>query len=382
VAAHPIGGWLAVALIGTSPVMVSTVGLETFLAVAVLLGLLAAALNGRTALTGALCGLAVLTRPDLAVAAGVLALALLVPVNGGHRRRQRPATRLAVVVGIAALVALPWHVFSWFALGGFVPDTTWVRTADASGPTILVAVPTWLRLYPLTASASVLTVLGGLASAAWAVRCRRQPVAGVVLLLVGASWAYLLGLAAIKAQGAGWYYGPAVACSAVAVGLVAASSHTWVPRAGLMAVGALATTGVLATGLAPWTWSPLVVNFARTPQYAAIAQQLPELTGGAPVLGPGEVGALAFYGPVPVLDFLTERARTDERMRERAAGGVRATLLAWSSMHREPSAPIPARWALTFAGDGPSPVGRVVRTWPVDSPTRGRDTAILTQLTR
>ena len=45
------------------------------------------------------------------------------------------------------LVALPWHVWSWFNLGGAVPDTTWVRTGDRSGPTILPAVLAWLRTF-------------------------------------------------------------------------------------------------------------------------------------------------------------------------------------------------------------------------------------------
>ena len=381
---HPSAGWLAIAIIATSPVMVSTVGLETFLAVAVLLVLTLVALEGRTVLTGALCGLAVLTRPDLAIPAAVLALALFVRGTDDARPRsaRTVAAQLITLPVVAAAVALPWHVWSWFHLGGFVPDTTFVRTADASGPTILAAVPTWLALYPVAATASALPVALAVACAVWAVRRRREPRARVVLLLVAASWAYLLALAAIKAQGAGWYYGPAVACSATAVALTAGAGRAWLPRAGLGAVLATATTGVLAAGPAPWTWAPLVVNFARTEQYAAIAQDLPALTGGEPVLGPGEVGALAFYGTVPVLDFLTDPAITEQQMRERAGNGFRATLLAWSARHRPPATPIPARWRLTFAGDGSTPAsaGRVVRTWPIDSPTRGRDAVVLTEI--
>jgi len=39
---------------------------------------------------------------------------------------------------------------------------------------------------------------------------------------------------------------------------------------------------------------------------------------------------------------------------------------------------------LTFAGDGqtPAPIGRVARTWPIHSPTRGHGTVVLTELAR
>jgi hypothetical protein len=48
----PAGGWLAVAVIATSPVLSATIGLEAYLGAAVLLGLALAALGGRAVVTG------------------------------------------------------------------------------------------------------------------------------------------------------------------------------------------------------------------------------------------------------------------------------------------------------------------------------------------
>jgi hypothetical protein len=380
---HPTAGWLTIALLGTSPVLVSTVGLETYLAVAVLLGIAAAALGGRAVLTGILCGLAILARPDLAVPAAVLALCLVFASDraDGRRADGRRSVQLITVAVIAAAVALPWHVWSWFALGGVVPDTTWVRTGDRSGPTILAAVPGWVQLYPIAAIAAMLPVVAGLGCAIWAVRQVGQRWARAVLIFVGAGWLHLLALAAIEAQGAAWYYGPVVACSSLALAITAAAvAGRGLVLGGAGAVGALAAVGILAAGPVPWTWAPLVKNLGRTEQYAAIAHQLPTLTSGQPVLGPGEVGALAFYGSVPVLDLLTEPAQTDAVMRQRAAeGGIKATVMAWSTAHRRPAAPIPTRWQLTFGSTGSTPPGRVVRTWPIDTPVRGPDSVILTE---
>jgi hypothetical protein len=375
----PVGGWLAVVLVGTSPVLVSTVGLETYLAATVLLAIVAAALRGRVLLTGLLCGLAVLTRPDLAVPALVLALALgtvaVRPVGAGRR-----STDLAVVVLTAAVVALPWHVWSWFALGGAVPDTTWVRTGDRSGPTILPAVSAWGQAYPAATIAGVLPVLAALLCVVPAVLHRHRRWARTVLLLVAAGWAHLLALAAIEAQGAAWYYAPVVVCSSVAVAITAAVAGPRPAAVGAVAVGVAALVGALTTEPVPWTWAPLVSNYARTEQYAAIARQLPVLTGGQPVRGPGELGALAFYGSVPVLDVLSEPAETDRVMEHRrAAGGVRATLMGASSAHRRSAPPIPTRWVLSFGTSRVEPPGRVVRTWPVDTPVHGPGAVVLTE---
>lgn len=375
----PAGGWLAVAVIGTSPVLTATIGLEAYLGAAVLLGLALAALGGRVATTGVLCGLAVLTRPDLAVPAAVLALGLLAAPTARHRSPRRRLAALGAVVGLAALVALPWHVWSWFALGGAVPDTTWVRTGDDSGPTILPAVLAWLKVSPVATAASALPVVLALTAAVVAVRRPRPRRSVAVLLLVAAGWAHLLALEMIGAQGAGWYYGPVVACSAAALGLTVAAGGPALARVGVGVVALLAGAGVATSGALPWTSAPLVANMALTPQYAEVARQLPALTGGEPVAGPGELGALAYYAaPVATLDFLSEPARTDEVMRNRAAeGGLRAVLMRLNEVHRRTAPPIDTRWSLDFV-DPAAATGRVVRVWPVESPTGGRNTLVLT----
>jgi hypothetical protein len=118
---------------------------------------------------------------------------------------------------------------------------------------------------------------------------------------------------------------------------------------------------------------------ALTSQYAAVAHQLPALTGGEPVAGPGELGALAFYGaPVATLDFLSEPSRTDEVMRGRVAeDGLRAVLMRWNEVHRRTAPRISTRWSLDFV-DPAAATGRVVRVWQVESPLGGRGTLVLT----
>jgi hypothetical protein len=377
VGVSPAGGWLAVALIGTSPVLTATIGLEAYLGAAVLLGLALAALGGRVVVTGVLCGLAVLTRPDLAVPAAVLALGLLAAPTTPRRR----FGALAAVVGLAALVALPWHVWSWFHLGGAVPDTTWVRTDDPSGPTVLPAVVVaWLRAFPVATVASAVPVVLAVLAALVVARHPGRPKSVAVLLLVAAGWAHLVALELIGAQGAGWYYGPVVACSAAALGLaVAGPGRSVFALVGVGVVALLAAAGVVTSAALPWTSAPMVANLALTSEYAEIGRELPGLTGGAPVEGPGELGALAFYAaPVPILDFLSEPSRTDEVVDGRIAeGGLRADIIGLSEANRRSAPAISTPWSLEFV-DPAAATGRVVRVWQVQSPTGARSTLVLT----
>ena len=137
------------------------------------------------------------------------------------------------------------------ALGGALPDTTWVRTADTSGPEIFGAIPGWVQAYPLAGTSSVLLVLAGTACALWATLRDDQPWARTVIVFVGAGSIYLLVLALIRAQGADWYYGPTVACSSIAVGLAAASAGSVAARLGAVAVGVVALVGLIPRRACP-----------------------------------------------------------------------------------------------------------------------------------
>lgn len=99
-----------------------------------------------------LCGLAVPVRPDLAVPAAIVAL----PVACSTNRR---AARLVAVVALAGAVALPWHLFSWWRPGGFVPDTFALKTASASMYMASAPVGFYGTIYPVATSLTALPVL-------------------------------------------------------------------------------------------------------------------------------------------------------------------------------------------------------------------------------
>lgn len=360
---------LGVGLLVVNPLFASTVGMETYLGAAVLVGVARFAVDGRLVATGVLCGLAVLTRPDLAVPAGALVLGLLM-------RRPRA---VCVAAGVAALVALPWHVFSWFVLGGFIPDSFAIKTAPgqfgigdlgrtfATGPYFMAHI--WPRAFLLIA----FPVVAGLAAMVWwAVAWWRGALipAGRVALAFGAAGvahygAYVL----VVVPPYRWYYTPSVGllivCAAITAAVLAhrASSPVLV-TAGLL-IGLTAGTQLAVT--LPWDAPVMYRNWATARQYAAVGQGVGRLVPrGETVGGFGEIGTVAFFCDCDIIDPFTDRSKAMEIVREREAkaGPVMRALFAVNYAHLDEPPPTRIDHQLEYAqGEGPG--------WRTVGPGRG-----------
>ncbi|MEB3369613.1 hypothetical protein [Saccharopolyspora mangrovi] len=359
---HSAAPYVALTLLACSPLLASTVGLETYLGVAALTGVARYAVEGRVVGVAVLAGLALLTRLDLVVPAAMLIFGML------------PWRRWLSVAVIGAMVVAPWHLWSWFALGGAVPDTTWLKSNSGSSFTMVTSVGSfYTALWPVATVLTALPVLTGLMCGVWAL-IRRDRRARVVLVVLAAGWAHWVVMLLGEAYPQFWYFAPLVICSILATALTPYRS-TWLGATAMTVALVLATGSLAASFPVPWTMGYLTGNYARTAQYAAVAADLGRLTGGQPVASPGEVGALAFHASVPVVDYLTDPAVTQPLLEERynAAGPLKQTLLRWNWAHREVVPPAqPLRYRLVFPGPVPVP-GREVARWELlDSAERPR----------
>jgi hypothetical protein len=175
---------MAVCLLVVNPLLISTIGLETYLGIALIAAVGAAVLARRPLAVGAVCGLLVLTRADLAA----FALAALIVVVA----RSPAGTRLkhfAQVTCIAGVVALPWFAASWWWLGSAIPDTLLFKVSETwEGNSFAVGLWYYELGYPVAVALSVLPAAVGLISlAAWSaagVR-RRGGTAGVPVAVWG-----------------------------------------------------------------------------------------------------------------------------------------------------------------------------------------------------
>jgi hypothetical protein len=369
-----VGRWLlpgvAVGLLVVSPLFASTVGLETYLGVAVLVGVARFALDRRLVATGVLCGLAVLTRPDLAVPAGVLGLGLLL-LQAPQRLRA-----VGMITGVAALMVLPWYMLSWSVLGGFLPDTFAIKTAAAqfaagetfaTGPYFMARM--WTRAFLLIAFP---VVVGLVAMIGWGLAWWRGTLtaAGRAALAFGAAGvAHYGAYALVGVPPYHWYYTPSVGMLTVCAAIAAAvAAHRAFPPvlaiAGLL-IGLTAGTQLAVT--LPWDKPVIYGNWATSQGYAAVGQGVSRaVPRGETVGGFGEIGTVAFFCECDIIDPFTDRSKAMKIVREREAkaGPVMRALLAVNYAHLNEPPPTRIDHQLEYAeGEGPG--------WRTVGPGRG-----------
>lgn len=373
-AVSDVAPYLLLGLLVSSPLLVSTVGMETYLGAAVLIGVARYAVAARPVATGVLCGLAVLTRPDLVVPAGVLALGLLT----AHRRPRRVGQVAHPVAAAAVLVVLPWHLFAWVELGGAVPDTLAVKTHRLEITAVARGVLTSLAVDYIPTPATILTLatlavgaacaLGWLLAAFWS---RRWPgPAPVAVVFAVAGVAHLWALDLLGATAHAWYYGPALACAMTATALTATASRL-VLAVAVAAVAASIAVTFSAAGPAPWRTVPLQGNTATAEHYATVGQGLAAaLPPGTEVESNGEVGALAYFCRCALVDHLSDRALVVPYLDAQVAGAGPLGAAVWRAnySHREPPgpAPQPGFFLQTATVGVPLPPG--VASWTTGGP--------------
>jgi hypothetical protein len=350
----PTAPYLAVAVLGTSPLLVSTIGLETYMALA-LLALAVVALSERRAVAcGLLAGLLVLCRPDLV---GVAVLLLMLCGRG--------VLRAGVT---AAATYLPWAAFAWWHLGSLIPDT-WVFKYGGSG--FAEGLVVHFAHEPAAIALSLLPALAGaLAVPLW----WRHPAAR---LWAGGAVLHVVTLSALGTWIYHWYYGPAVGALAMLGALAVARTvarggvRCWSLASASLAVVVVSAGFLVGHGLVR-DRAPVSINWATEAQYRALAATLPE---GAVVQSPGEVGTLAYFCRCAVVDGLSDRGYLPgalDRLLPQMPAPVR-TALDLNYRHLDRRAPVRATWRVTPGFDSPGSVGpgfRLDGSWPDPSDPR------------
>jgi hypothetical protein len=316
-------GALGVGVVVVNPFLLSAIGLEVLLVPTLLIVLLATAVEGRPGWFGLAAGLTLLGRLDLIVF--VVAIAVATPVLRERWRRILVAT---------ALVAAPWFLFSWIALGSAIPDTLLIKTSQkavfdfwtfTTGPVLYAE-----RHHNVVPAAFAPALLGLFGLVAWlAVRAavrrevaRRLPPIGPAAALGVGGVAYYALLVLLGVPPYHWYYVPPLASLSMFFVVAAA---VWLRRArdevqlrpalpaALLALVALLTLANLARDVTqgvPWREPVISTNYATADAYARIGVELRKKVGGATVENLGEIGTLAYFCDCALVEQFSDRGYT------------------------------------------------------------------------
>ncbi|HSS68549.1 MAG TPA: hypothetical protein VLK34_08350, partial [Nocardioidaceae bacterium] len=196
--------WIALPLLVLNPIIASSTGLETAMTVTWLVWLLGVAARGSWRGFGWLAGVGIVLRPDLVIV--IVVVWLLHPAL----RRPSKLWSTAGTAWRAALLGLPWYIFSWFYFGSAIPDTLVIKRDQTWGR---FDVGLWRRydhLYPwaiasVTIAAAVgLLVLLALPASRWT---RWRPVALSVASCGIAGLTYFAAYTRLHVPPYFWYYG-------------------------------------------------------------------------------------------------------------------------------------------------------------------------------
>jgi hypothetical protein len=289
----------------SNPLLVSAVGMETCFLSMLLLSALTTFLKGRLVLTGMLLGLLILTRYEMALFAGILAMHFLVK----HRR-------IPFWLMPTAAVLLAWMAFAWLTFGNVIPQSALAKLAAAKHPFIVGAF-VWWRVYAAESAWYNLVLPLALLGCYAAVRSRKGGQANVFIL----AWSGIYFVAASLVAGSfPWYYGPLIPGLSILLvwggeiltelldlllGRLRCGEHlTRALHVSVLAVIALSLVGVQitlwATGKA--TDQGRMVD-ARYVTYREAADWLKRHADDGQTLATPEIGILGYYTEMQIIDL-------------------------------------------------------------------------------
>jgi hypothetical protein len=202
----PLVGWCGLLLYPTFPLLVSTLGSETLLALAFCLGTFACYARGKYSMAAVCAALAVLSRPD-----GILVAAILVVHFLVIRKCPIPWGSAGLLVAICA----PWVVYAWVTFGSPLPVTLDVKQHQGLMTISQRFLPGLMTIFtPYLRWSYLLEVILAFTGIVYLIRHARQWV-----ILPAWTLLYLIAYSALGVSRYFWYYAPLVPGLIILVGL-------------------------------------------------------------------------------------------------------------------------------------------------------------------
>jgi hypothetical protein len=300
---EPLSGWTALTLYPTFGLLISTLGSETPLYLALCLGAIAFYVRQNYTKMAILLALACLTRGDAAILGGVLAADWFIKNPPRSRNVIRTLPWSAIVVGAAIL--LTWALIATLYFGSPLPVTFAVKRAQGLMDISQKFAPGFLViLRPYTQSVYFWVEIGLLMIGVIYAFRRARPW----LLLAGWAVLYFLVYTALGVTRYFWYYAPLVPGMVGMIGLGLSAVQrvlfsSQVARRALSGVTILILAGLAISQVT------LLPKLRANPDprlipYRMVGEWLSQNTPPTATIGALEVGVIGYYAaPRPMVDF-------------------------------------------------------------------------------
>lgn len=282
------------------PLLLTTIGSETPLYLALCLGAIAAYARGKYSWVSVLIGMATLARPDAILVAAVLSVHFLIKIR-------RPIPWDAIALFLAPLMI--WALFSWGYFGSVLPVTLTAKQHQGSMAIstkffsgLLLMVKGYGKSWPyygVGAFALIGVIFGVFRRSKW-------------LLIVFWTGLYLLAYTLLGVSKYFWYYAPLVPGLIVSLGL--GFEALWLGFETLQRKGILRSSAVFWIGsfslftlfygtIGFDAWKTSYNNDSRFQIYKSVGQWLHDSLGSGDTIGTLEVGIIGYYSRLPIIDF-------------------------------------------------------------------------------
>ncbi|MEB3166149.1 MAG: hypothetical protein VKO65_05700 [Cyanobacteriota bacterium] len=322
---------LTTALIATSPLIASTLGLETYLYGTLYTLAIACYLSGRLAGSMAIISLLPLARPDGLIPSAVM-LALLL--------RKRPS--LIKPLYLFMLIPLTWLLFSWLHLGSLLPDTLFIKQTEKSWGRFSFAngLLAYLKVYPVAVLASLAPV--GLLSIVDIRTIKKTgPTAAFLITALLPAALVSVAYAALSVPPYHWYYGFPLFMTVLAASVLSLSGHGWRRKLALGTHGLVvgASSVISMDSLHTRNSTPITTNWGTVPEYRQIALDTNKALKGKNFKLQGELGIIQFYSQgIAINEFSDRRVITQLLASSKSASNPRRLLLRLNFWHFTPPA--------------------------------------------
>ncbi|MCD2158122.1 hypothetical protein LQL77_30990 [Rhodococcus cerastii] len=356
------GGIVAAALIMVNPLMMSTIGMESIMIVALLSIAILSSLRSRPTTFGFIAALLVLTRPDTIL----LVLPLAMSMRSLRTQWKLP---LAVFIGICGI----WYAISWLWLGSAIPDTFLIKAVQHSwdGDTFATGILLYLDRNPLMTTLAALPPAGGLLLliATCTVFGRRRPELRVFVSTAVGGILIFMAYAFIGVPPYHWYYIPTAATLslfAIAFIYTSGSKMRTIGAASVLAFAAVSC--ILVVTRPDPSVPPITSNWTSAEQYRELSRDLHGIIGTESVELDGEIGTIAYYCDCQAMNIFSDRGLLNVRIQEQQTQipeSIRSVFEANWYLRDWTQQPRPTKYRLASSIEPPRP--GYIRSWRVTS---------------